>query len=635
VTHETPTPTVGSLTDMGWGTHVCQFYETHRDLLDTVLPYFRAGLERRQFCLWVLPEPRDVEDATSAVRHAIPDADRHLAARDLEIVDHGIWSFDDGAFDGRRISDGFSAKLADALARGYSGMRVSATPKDAWLAADTWPGFFEFEAGLTAGIADQRMIVLCTYPLEATPGVRVFDVAHAHRAATARRTGRWDVVEVLEVTEARAAVERQNEDLAVRVAERTRELAAANDALRREMAERERTEGALRASEAQLRQAQKMEAIGRLAGGIAHDFNNVLTAIASYSDFIRDASAPDDERRSDAEEIRRAADRAAFLTRQLLAFSRRQILQPRVLDLNAVVRSTEAMLRRTIGEDVTLRTELDPGLGRIRADPGQIEQVLLNLVINARDAMPRGGAVTVATQDVDFDAAEAGARLLPGGGPYVALTVRDTGTGMDAQTRARIFEPFFTTKDPGKGTGLGLSTVYGIATQSGGGIGVDTAVGHGTTFTLWFPRVAADVDERAADPPAATSPTGSETILVVEDDPTVRALIGRGLREYGYDALEAADGAAAVQLCARHPGPIHLLVTDVVMPEVSGRELMEQLAGIRPELRVLLMSGYTDDAIVRHGVVGLDVPFLQKPFTPEELARKIREVLDAPPRATS
>jgi CheY-like chemotaxis protein len=372
-----------------------------------------------------------------------------------------------------------------------------------------------------------------------------------------------------------------------------------------------------------------MEAVGRLAGGVAHDFNNLLTVIAGYSTLTLNELRHDDPLRTNVEEIRAASDRAAALTRQLLAFSRRQILQPRELDLNAVIRNMERMLRRIIGEDIAFRSMLAPELGHIRADPGQIEQVVMNLVVNARDAMPQGGALTIATKHVDLGAGEAGELMLRGAGPHVALILRDTGTGMDEATRARIFEPFFTTKEAGKGTGLGLSTVYGIVKQSGGGIRVDTEVGRGTTFTLYFLRLAAEIDDHAARVPLRASPKGSETVLVAEDDAMVRSLIRRVLRAHGYETLEAADGATAVRLCERHPGPIHLLLTDVVMPELGGRELVERLAQLRPEMRVLFMSGYTDDAIVQHGVPDSDIPFVQKPFTPDALARKVREVLDA------
>ena len=380
--------------------------------------------------------------------------------------------------------------------------------------------------------------------------------------------------------------------------------------------------------EEQLRQAQKMEAVGQLAGGIAHDFNNLLVAINGYSELALRRLQAEDPLRRNVEEIRKAGERAAALTRQLLAFSRRQVLQPMALDLNAIVSEMEKMLRRLIGEDVELRTALAPDLGSVKADPGQIEQVLMNLAVNARDAMPRGGKLTVETQNVDLDEEYASRHVAVAPGPYVMLAVSDTGTGMDAETQARIFEPFFTTKEVGKGTGLGLSTVYGIVKQSGGNVWVYSEPGHGSTFKVYFPRVGEGAQEyrRGAEPEEVLR--GEETVLLAEDEETVRKLAREVLELYGYRVLEAAGGGDALLICERHAGPIQLLVTDVVMPEMGGRELAARLARLRPETRVLYMSGYTDSAIAHQGVLEDRADFIQKPFTPEALARKVREVLD-------
>ena len=380
-----------------------------------------------------------------------------------------------------------------------------------------------------------------------------------------------------------------------------------------------------RSLEEQLRQSQKMEAIGRLAGGVAHDFNNLLTAINGYADIIIARLSGDDSIRQDAEEIRKAGKRAAMLTSQLLAFSRRQVLQTRVLNLNEVITDSINMLRRLIGEDIDLVTRLDDDLEWVKADPGQIEQVIMNLAVNARDAMPRGGALTIETANTLIDENYARKHVSARLGRYVRLKVRDTGCGMDEETRLRIFEPFFTTKERGKGTGLGLSTVYGIVKQSGGHITVESQPDSGTTFRILLPMAEEKVAE--ADAPAqAHSPKGSETILVVEDEEAVRKLTRIILSVGGYTVLEAANGFEALELCGQRS--IDLLLTDVVMPQMSGRELVEKVSLIRPRMKVLYMSGYTDDAIVRHGVLDAGVPLLQKPFTPDTLSRKVREILD-------
>jgi two-component system cell cycle sensor histidine kinase/response regulator CckA len=379
--------------------------------------------------------------------------------------------------------------------------------------------------------------------------------------------------------------------------------------------------------EEQLRQAQKMEAVGRLAGGVAHDFNNLLTVINGYSDITIGRLPTEDPLRSHVEEVRKAGERAAGLTRQLLAFSRKQVLRPEVIDLNEVVRETEKMLRRLIGEDIVLRVALGPELGSVKADPGQVEQVLMNLAVNARDAMPRGGKLTIGTENVNLDEGYAAHHVSVAPGHYVMLAVSDTGAGMDEETRARIFEPFFTTKEKGKGTGLGLSTVYGIVKQSGGHIWVYSEVGRGTTFKIYLPRVDAGAREHRPAAESAEGLTGTETILLAEDDEMVRNMTRIILSDYGYRVLAAENGAAAISIFESTEEPIHLLLTDVVMPGISGRELADRLTRLRPETKVLYMSGYTDDAIVHHGVLEEGVNFLQKPFTPDALACKVREVL--------
>jgi PAS domain S-box-containing protein len=382
-----------------------------------------------------------------------------------------------------------------------------------------------------------------------------------------------------------------------------------------------------RTLEIQLQQSAKMEAVGRLAGGVAHDFNNLLTIINGYSELLMDRFAKEEDVLQFLHEIKGAGDRAAALTRQLLAFSRRQVLAPQVLDLNHVLSNLEKMLRRLIGEDIELRTVLDPALGRVKADPGQIEQVIMNLAVNARDAMPYGGKLTIETSNSELDEAYARTHATVKPGPHVLVAVSDTGSGMNQATKERIFEPFFTTKEKGKGTGLGLATVYGIVKQSGGSIWVYSEPGQGTVFKVYLPTI--NESPALAEPVniARDSVSGTETILIVEDEQGVRSLIRMELESFGYKVLETTDAVDALATCENHQGAIHLLLTDVVMPQMSGPIVAKKVAALRPGIKVLYMSGYTDDAIIHHGVLAEKMPFIQKPFSPAALRKKIREVL--------
>jgi two-component system cell cycle sensor histidine kinase/response regulator CckA len=426
----------------------------------------------------------------------------------------------------------------------------------------------------------------------------------------------------------RAAIEQQLEH---RVEARTAELVHANEQLRHEIEERIRTEQALRKSEAQLSQAAKMEAVGRLSGGVAHDFNNLLSVILSYTaNLIEDLPAIH-PMRDDLEEIRRAGQRAAELTQQLLAFSRRQVMELKTVNLNELVSNTGSLLRRLIGEDIELKMELDPSIGRVRVDPGQIVQVLMNLAVNARDAMSSGGTLRISTVHVEqLEDASMGPYLEAPSCPCVMLRVSDTGMGMDEDTKTRLFEPFFTTKGPGAGTGLGLATVFGIVKQSGGSIRVLSEPGHGASFEVYLPL------SQEAEKPSAPSPGltrvegGSETILLVEDNDQVRQLVRRILESNGYQVVDAANPQEALERFEKHHDSIQLLLTDVVMPQMSGRQLAEKLLASHPGLKVLYMSGYTEDVALRHGIVEASVAFLQKPLTPHALLRKLREVLGRP-----
>jgi len=388
--------------------------------------------------------------------------------------------------------------------------------------------------------------------------------------------------------------------------------------------------------ESQLLQSQKMEAVGRLAGGIAHDFNNILTAMTGYCEMLLGEVGRAEPGKTYAEEIRKGIERASGLTRQLLAFSRRQVLEPRVLDLDEVVANVGRMLHRLIGEDIELRLVKSEALWPVRADPGQLEQVIVNLAVNARDAMAGGGKLTIETRNVSLDESHRQKEFWVEPGDYVQLSAADTGAGMTAETRARLFEPFFTTKAPGKGTGLGLSTVYGIVKQSGGYIWVYSEPGQGTVFKIFLPRVAAAVERQGLPAPPADSlaeAREAQTILLVDDEPEVRSLIEKLLRREGYTILSASGPEEALSVGASHAGRIDLLVTDLGLPGTGGRKLSEEIIRSRPEIRVLYISGYTDDTVLRSGALEAGAAFLQKPFSPDALARKVRSVLDGPSAA--
>jgi two-component system cell cycle sensor histidine kinase/response regulator CckA len=381
--------------------------------------------------------------------------------------------------------------------------------------------------------------------------------------------------------------------------------------------------------EQQFRQAQRMEAVGRLAGGVAHDFNNLLTVILGQSQMMLESLSSNDPLREPIQQIDAGAQRAADLTKQLLAFSRKQVLQPKVLDLNTLVSDLVKLLHRLLGEDIELITRLSPVIGRFRADPGQIEQVILNLAINARDAMPNGGRLTIETNNASLDDQYAKQHAEVRAGLYVMLAISDNGIGMDKETQSRIFEPFFTTKELGQGTGLGLATVYGIVKQSDGHIWVYSEPHRGTTFKVYFPRVEASVGVLPQSQERIQQSTGSETVLVVEDDDSVRGLVRQVMSSAGYTVMECRNANQAISMSSNYSGRIDLMITDVVMPGASGRELAQQITGLRSGIRVLFMSGYTDNAIVRHGVLDEGVAFIEKPFSPAKLLRKVREVMDA------
>jgi len=466
-------------------------------------------------------------------------------------------------------------------------------------------------------------VCLVDYRLGADTGVSLIEraIAQGFRGPMILLTGRGDHDVDVQAMNAGAADYLVKDQLTPQLMERV---------IRHSIA-RKAAELALNFSEEQLRQAQKMDAIGSLAAGVAHDFNNLLSIVLSYSELLSEGLEPGDPMRDDLHQISEAGMRAAALTHQLLAFSHQQVLQPCIVDLNAIFANLEKMLRRVIGEDVELRSIASPSLRSILVDPGQLEQIVMNLTVNARDAMPQGGTLTVTTSNVLLDQTFVAANPGVKPGHHVLLTVADTGVGMDRATQNRIFDPFFTTKEVGKGTGLGLATVFGIVHQSGGIIRVESELGVGTTFRVYFPSAQEGSRVRElSSPPARLSLSGGETVLMVEDDDGVRALVRAILVRYGYVVVEALSGGDALVASEQFAGHIDLLLTDVVMPRMSGRQLAERLQILRPEMKTLYMSGYTNDAVVRHGVMENTIAFIQKPITPDALARKIREVLDAP-----
>jgi signal transduction histidine kinase/DNA-binding LacI/PurR family transcriptional regulator len=435
---------------------------------------------------------------------------------------------------------------------------------------------------------------------------------------------------VAEVEDARRRIERAHADLEQRVVERTAELADANRILTEQIAERELAEQRQATLEAQLRHAQKMEAIGRLAGGVAHDFNNILTIINGNAEFVLRSLAPDDPRRPDLEDIRYAGERATNLTDQLLAFTRQREPHPRRLDLNQAVTNVQGLLRRLIGEDIELTSTLPDDVVPVWADAGQLEQIIVNLAANARDAMPQGGTLHIETRNVRLDGGHLGRLVDVPAGDYVLLRMRDTGIGMDEAVQANVFEPFFTTKPPGSGTGLGLATVFGIVARSGGQLDLTSAPGAGTTIDVYLPRAPADV-ETVAQPPTEAPDGGSETILLVEDDERVRAVTRRSLSRYGYAVLEAGDGHEALLVAKGFPGRVDLVITDVVMPRLGGPQFVKQLEEVRPGCTVLYISGYTDGYVGRERLAGATVALLKKPFTEDNLLRRVRSLLDVRP----
>lgn len=603
--------------NMPWGTHFCHFYETRQDLLDIVVPYLNAGLENREACLWVVAGAFD-RNAESALRRRIAYFDEQVAAKNIEVLLYSEVFLEDHIFDQQRILEKLNARLAQAIDEGHSGFRLAAD--GAWIGRRYWKAFSQFERAINLRMAEKRMVALCAYPIASNGASAIFDVVRTHHFAIARRQGRWEALETPESIRSKAEIQKLNEVLEQRITARTRQLADANQALQREILERDKLAN-------QLNQAQKMESIGRLAGGVAHDFNNMLGVIIGHAELGMEWVGPDSPVHIDFDAIRKAALRSADLTRQLLAFARKQAVSPTVIDLNDQVSGTLKILRRLLGEEIELLFKPAANLWPVKLDPVQLDQLLANLCVNARDAISGGGTITLATANIVLDDAfcQENAGATPG--KNVVLTVSDDGSGMDQETMERIFDPFFTTKEYGSGTGLGLSTVYGIVKQHEGYIAVDSQPGQGATFAIYFPRTHEIVQTREEDFIEATA-KGTETVLLVEDENSILRLGKTVLEQIGYKVLTARSGDEALDVAAGHEGPIHLLVTDVVMPKMNGLQLKKRIERERPDIKVLFISGYTADIVSQRGILPSGTQFLQKPFSNKALAEKVRAVME-------
>jgi signal transduction histidine kinase/CheY-like chemotaxis protein len=605
-----------------WGVHYCHLYETKQDLVDLLVPYFKAGLANHEVCVWITSSSLPAEEARALLEVQTPELQRYVDSGQFQIIDYANWYVRDGVLSLDEVLKAWDEKEREALAKGFKGLRV--TGDTCWLNHQDWSSFQAYEGVVNDVIRDRKILAVCSYPLQRCGGSQIMEIIFNHQYALLRRNGRWQRIEsadykqeqMLELFAARdnleAEVNRQterirtlNEDLERKVAERTEQLAKSQQAFF---------------------QAQKMQAVGLLAGGIAHDFNNLITGILGVSRDIQQSLPVGDPRTVDLEDVIEAANRAFNLTRQLLTFARRQTVAPAVIKLNDVILELDKMLRRLIGEDIVLRTELDPHLPNIIADQGHVEQVLTNLILNARDAMPNGGTVVIKTQCVDLTDSDRESKpaLLPG--RYAQLSVTDTGMGMTAETIAQIFQPFYTTKKE-KGTGLGLSTVYGIVKQSGGDIEVHSTVGEGSTLRLLFPAGSA-LPRPVAPATEQTPVSGKETILVVEDEALVCRVVVKKLQQRGYRVLQAYSGREALRLSQEFHGPIDLLLTDVVMPHMNGQELAHELKPSRPDIAVLYMSGYGEEIIAHRGVLKPGIDFIDKSSIATRLSEKVRQVLD-------
>lgn len=601
-----------SLAEMSHGQHGCVIFGSPQEQVGFTVPFLALGLKRGERSIFVGDDDsvRRVQDglrATGVDVDAETRRNRLVLISERSYLDHGRFSPDKML---GFLQDAYDSALADGMTA------LRATGDVSWEVGPRkdFEDVVHYEALLDLFVTDKRLIGMCQYPRYSCPSEVVAGILTTHRLASVDS----DLCVNPHYVPPQLLLEKE---LVVREQKRAEWMTSQLRRMRQTEEERDKLQ-------AQLFQAQKMEAVGRLACGVAHDFNNLLTVISGYSELVLADPEMPRRCRTSVEEVRKAGERASSLTRQLLAFSRKQVLETRVLDLNAILTDTDRMVRRLIGEDIDVATILARDLWKVKVDPGQVEQVVLNLVVNARDAMPAGGKLTIETANVELDQGYATAHAEVEPGSYVMLAVSDSGCGMDAATQARIFEPFFTTKPKDRGTGLGLATVFGIVKQSGGSIWVYSEPGEGTTFKVYFPRCVEEEEVvLTALRPAISK--GEETVLLAEDEPSLRPLITEVLRRNGYKVLEAVNGIDAIKLAAEHRGQIDLVVSDLVMPEMGGVELIQRLAKSQPGMRALFISGYTEGGTVHQGARPAGIAYLQKPFTPRALAEKVREVLEA------
>jgi signal transduction histidine kinase/CheY-like chemotaxis protein len=620
-----------NLADIAHGEHCCLIYDTPEEQLEITVPYFAIGLSRDERCIFV-GDPSSLNRLRRGLANQGIDLEKEINEKRL-ILSSAHDYLDNGRFSTDKMLSFLQQAYETAMADGFTALRAAGDVSWEMGPNQNFDDVVYYETLLDIFFLGKHMIGMCQYPKSLCPPHTISGILNTHRTAaigTEICTNNVHYIPPTLLLEKDPVVRQEkrvewmgSQLVRLKRAEEARERAI------QDLLDEKREKEKLRE---QFLQAQKMEAVGQLAGGVAHDFNNILTAILGLSEFLLQNPGDKETMSADITEIKTAAQRAAVLTRQLLAFSRQQVLKPRILDLSVTIAEMDKMLRRVLNENIDLKTVVSPRLAAVKADPGQIEQVLMNLVVNARDAMPNGGRLTIELANVELTKDYVKEHLGASEGPHVMLAVSDTGAGMDKITISRLFEPFFTTKEKGKGTGLGLSTVYGIIKQSGGSIFVYSEIGKGSSFKVYLPQADEPAAVVATAQPSAAARGGTETILVVEDEEMVRKLLLRVLKQNGYHVLEARTPKEAIDICRENKKPIPLLMTDMVLPGMDGRTLARQLTSLYPAMKVIHMSGYTDIAMIHSGMLEPGFEFIEKPMTPDTICRRVRDVLDARPR---